>query len=154
ISELGVVPDWSAAYTPNSGPQDAVLKIQLADHRSESAQYYATLLRDELARRFPGVDFGYNTGGIVSAALNYGALSPIDIQIAGKNQKQTEDLGKKIWQLVRRVRGAADVRINQRMDYPQLYLEVDRSKAADLGLTQQDVIQNVVTSLNSSIQFD
>lgn len=153
ISELGVVPDWSAAYTPNSGPQDAVLKIQLSEHRSLSAQQYATLLREKLNAKFPGIEFAFNTGGIVSAALNYGALSPIDVQIVGKVNEQTREFARKVWQEVRKVPGAADVRINQRFDYPQLYIEVDRAKAADLGLTQENVIQNVVTCLNSSMQF-
>ncbi len=84
ISELGVVPDWSAAYTPNTGPQDAVIKIQLTDHRSLSAQEYAAKLREALHRRFPGLQFAFNTGGIVSTALNYGALSPINMQVAGE----------------------------------------------------------------------
>lgn len=153
ISELGVVPDWSAAYTPNSGPQDTVFKIQLTEERSKSAQDYADILREKLNEQFAGIEFAFNTGGIVSAALNYGSLSPIDIQISGKAGEPGRELARKIWSAVRNVSGAADVRINQRFDYPQLYIEVDRAKAADLGLTQEDIIQNVVTCLNSSIQF-
>jgi multidrug efflux pump subunit AcrB len=153
ISELGVVPDWSAAYTPNSGPQDAVLKVQLTDERTKTAQVYAAELRGVLAEKFPGNEFAFNTGGIVSAALNYGSLSPINVQIAGKASEKARQLAREIWQAVRQVPGAVDVRISQRFDYPQLYIEVDRTKAAELGLTQQDVIQNVVTCLNSSIQF-
>lgn len=154
ISELGLVPDWSAGYTPNSGSQDAVIKVQLTDERTKTAQQYAQQLRDVLEQRFPGIDFAFNTGGIVSAALNYGALSPIDVQLAGKNREKTQEAARQVWQAIRGVSGATDVRIMQRFDYPQLYVEVDRAKAAELGLTQQDVIQNVVTSLNSSIQFD
>ncbi len=153
ISELGVVPDWSSAYTPNSGPQDAVLKVQLSEERSKTAQEYAELLRPELASKFPGIEFSFNTGGIVSTALNYGSLSPIDVQISGKASEKGRDLARDIWRAVREVHGAADVRISQRFDYPQLYIEVDQAKAADLGLRQQDIIQNVVTCLNSSIQF-
>lgn len=153
ISELGVVPDWSAAYTPNTGPQDTTLKVQLSDQRSQSAQHYADVLRQALNDEFPGVEFAFNTGGIVSAALNYGALSPINIQVAGKKSDEARRIARKILQAVRETPGAVDMRILQRFDYPQLYIEVDRAKAADLGLSQQDVISNVVTSLNSSIQF-
>ena len=153
ISELGVVPDWSAAFTPNTGPQDSVLKIQLTEDRSRTAQQYAAELRHVLNEKFPGVEFAFNTGGIVSAALNYGALSPINIQIAGKKATEGRKLAREILQRARKVSGAADVRILERFDYPQLFIEVDRAKAADLGLSQQDVIQNVVTCLNSSIQF-
>lgn len=153
ISELGLVPDWSAAYTPNTGPQDAVLKVQLTEHRQRTAQDYAKQLRRALNAKFPGVEFAFNTGGLVSAALNYGALSPINIQIAGKKTIEGRKLAREILQAARDVPGAADVRIVQRFDYPQLFIEVDRAKAADLGLSQQDVIRNVVTCLNSSIQF-
>ncbi|MBI5760613.1 MAG: efflux RND transporter permease subunit [Planctomycetales bacterium] len=153
ISELGLVPDWSAAYTPNTGPQDAVLKVQLTEHRQHTAQEYAQQLRQVLNAKFPGVEFAFNTGGLVSAALNYGALSPINIQIAGKKTTEGRKLAREILQAAREVPGAADVRILQRFDYPQLFIEVDRAKAADLGLSQQDVIRNVVTCLNSSIQF-
>lgn len=153
ISELGVVPDWSAAYTPNTGPQDAVIKIQLTDHRSASAQDYAVKLRAGLGERFPGLQFAFNTGGIVSTALNYGALSPINMQVAGKKLDDVRKVAQMIRASAAAVRGAADVRIQQRFDYPQLYIDVDHDKAAELGLTQQEVIQNVVTCLNSSIQF-
>lgn len=153
ISELGLVPDWSAAYTPNTGPQDAVLKVQLTEHRKQSAQKYAKQLRTVLNEKFPGVEFAFNTGGLVSAALNYGALSPINIQISGKKTTEGRKLAREILQAAREVPGAADVRILQRFDYPQLFISVDRAKAADLGLSQQDVIRNVVTCLNSSIQF-
>lgn len=153
ISELGVVPDWSAAYTPNTGPQDTILKVQLSEHRSRSAQEYADILRRELNVEFPGVEFAFNTGGIVSAALNYGALSPINIQVAGRKTTEARQIARQVLQAARETPGAVDVRILQRFDYPQLFIEVDRAKAADLGLSQQDVIQNVVTSLNSSIQF-
>jgi multidrug efflux pump subunit AcrB len=153
ISELGIVPDWSSAYTPNTGPQDAVLKVQLTEHRQQSAQEYAQQLRQVLNEKFPGVEFAFNTGGLVSAALNYGALSPINVQIASKKTTEARQLARQILQAAREVPGAADVRILQRFDYPQLFIEVDRAKAADLGLSQQDVIRNVVTCLNSSIQF-
>lgn len=153
ISELGLVPDWSAAYTPNTGPQDAVLKVQLTEQRTQTAQEYAKQLRKVLNEKFPGIEFAFNTGGLVSAALNYGALSPINIQISGKKTTEGRKLAREILQAASEVPGAADVRIVQRFDYPQLFIEVDRAKAADLGLSQQDVIRNVVTCLNSSIQF-
>jgi multidrug efflux pump subunit AcrB len=153
ISELGVVPDWSAAYTPNTGPQDTVIKVQLTEHRHESAQHYASILRQRLNEKFPGIEFAFNTGGIVSAALNYGALSPINVQIAGKKTDAARDLASRVAEVTRKIPGAVDVRVVERFDYPQLFIVVDRAKAADLGLSQQDVIRNVVTCLNSSIQF-
>src|SRR5262249_5293999 len=73
ISEIGLDPDWSAAYTANSGQQDAVVRIQLTGERKKSAQEYAALLRRAFARdpRFNDLRFAFDTGGMVSTALNY-----------------------------------------------------------------------------------
>ena len=103
---------------------------------------------------FPGVDFAYNTGGMLTAALNFGLPSPIDIKVQGSDLHTLDEIARSIQQLAAAVPGAVDVRIGQRLDYPQLDIEVDRIKAAQLGLTQEDVIKNVVTALNSSIGFD
>src|SRR5207253_1056665 len=81
VSEVGLNPDWSAAYSANSGQQDAVIRIQLTDKRRFTAQKYAILLRRALAEdpaRFGDLkDISFDTGGMVSTALNYGASSPI-----------------------------------------------------------------------------
>ena len=154
ISELGLVPDWSAAYTPNSGSQDAVIKVQLTDKRTKSAQEYAVLLRDQFRkqdRRFSDLNFSFDTGGMVSAALNYGASSPVDIQIENGTVEQAHGLAQKIWHEVKDIRGAADVRIRQRLDAPLRRIVVDRKKAADVGLSEYNVINQVVTAMNSSV---
>ncbi len=90
VSEIGLNPDWSAAYTPNAGQQDAVIRLQLTPERTKSAQEYAIQLRKRLAAdpRFADLEFSFDTGGMVSAALNFGASSPIDIQITGGTPEQ------------------------------------------------------------------
>ncbi len=161
ISELGLVPDWSAAYTPNSGTQDTVIKVQLSDERTKSAQAYAKLLRDRFhaTDAFADLRISLDTGGMVSAALNYGASSPIDIQIEGGSLKQGLDLAQKVRDQVAGVPGhpgvpgAADVRIQQRLDAQQRIIDVDRQKAADAGLGMDDVITQVATALNSSVSI-
>jgi multidrug efflux pump subunit AcrB len=153
ISELGLVPDWSAAYTANSGSQDAVIKVQLTDERTRSAQEYAVLLRDQFLKqdRFSDLNVSFDTGGMVSAALNYGASSPVDIQIEGGTLEQAHGLAQKIWREVKDIRGTADVRIRQRLDAPLRKIVVDRKKAADVGLSEYNVINQVVTAMNSSV---
>jgi len=153
ISELGLVPDWSAAYTPNSGTQDAVIKIQLSDERSKSAQEYAIALRHAIQKThdFDDLRVSFNTGGMVSAALNYGASSPIDIQIENGTLSQGLDIAQKVRDAVADVPGAADVHIQQRLDAQQRIIEVDRQKAADVGLDMYSVINQVATALNSSV---
>ena len=155
ISNAGVLNDWPAAYTPNDGPMDAFIQVQLKNKKGMPGIFeYVQRLRDRLSGEFPGVDFAYNTGGMLTAALNFGLPSPIDIKVQGSDLHTLDEIARSIQQLAAAVPGAVDVRIGQRLDYPQLDIEVDRIKAALLGLTQEDVIKNVVTALNSSIGFD
>ncbi|MFO0814830.1 MAG: efflux RND transporter permease subunit [Gemmatales bacterium] len=153
VSEIGLNNDWSAAYSQNAGQQDTVIRIQLTPERTRSAQEYAVLLRDAFARisDFADLEFSFDTGGMVSAALNFGASSPIDIQITGGSPDQKFDLAKKVKQSILDVTGAADVRVLQRNDAPYLVLEVNRQEAAGIGLTARDVVLQVVTAMNSSI---
>ena len=156
ISEIGVNADWSAAYTPNSGPMDAVVKVQLKEHRSRSAQEYVHELRNGLAKdpRFRNMDFAFDAGGLVRGAMNEGKSTPINIQVTGKNQKTARAIAEQIRTRCVRIEGVVDARIIQRLDYPEYVIDVNRAKAADLGLTQEDVMKNVVAALNSSIQFN
>ena len=156
ISEIGVNADWSAAYTPNSGPMDAVVKVQLKEHRSRSAQEYVHELRTGLAKdpRFRNMDFAFDAGGLVRGAMNEGKSTPINIQVTGKNQKTARAIAERIRNRCVRIDGVVDARIIQRLDYPEYVIDVDRAKAADLGLTQEDVMKNVVAAFNSSIQFN
>jgi multidrug efflux pump subunit AcrB len=163
VTELGLDPDWSAAYTANAGQQDAAIRLQLSDERSRSAQEYAIYLRDLLGhdRRFNDLRISFDTGGMVSAALNYGASSPIDVQIAGGSFDQAMDLAKEIKNRVtwdeasqKGVRGTADVHVQQRLDAPYLVFEVDRKKAANEGLSAEDVILQVVAAMNSSVSIN
>ncbi len=153
VSNIGVLLDWPAAYTPNSGPMDAFVSIQLSDDRRRSAQHYADRLRSVLNERFPGVEFAVDTGGMITAALNFGLPSPIDIQVEGRRLEVLAPIAEQVRRRVAAVPGAVDVRVQQRMDFPQIKVNVDRVKAAYLGLTNEDVVKNVVTALNSSVNF-
>jgi multidrug efflux pump subunit AcrB len=163
VSEIGLDPDWSAAYSDNDGQQDATIRVQLTDKRRFSAQEYAIKLRHwlhENPKRFGDLTISFETGGMVSTALNYGASSPIDIQIEGGTSKQALQLAKGIRDQIRGneetkgVRGAADIHIWQRLDAPYLVIDVDRKKAADVGLSAQDVILQVVAAMNSSVSIN
>ncbi|VTT98884.1 acriflavin resistance protein : Cation/multidrug efflux pump OS=Singulisphaera acidiphila (strain ATCC BAA-1392 / DSM 18658 / VKM B-2454 / MOB10) GN=Sinac_0101 PE=4 SV=1: ACR_tran [Gemmataceae bacterium] len=153
VSELGLNNDWSAAYSANAGQQDSVIRLQLTPERTRSAQQYAVILRKKLAAdpRFADLEFSFDTGGMVSAALNFGASSPIDIQVTGGTPEQKFEAAAKIKGLVADVPGAADVRVLQRNDSPYLVLEVNREKAQAVGLSAKDVVLQVVTAMNSSI---
>jgi multidrug efflux pump subunit AcrB len=156
ISELGVTPDWSAAYTPNAGPMDAIVRVQLSAERRHSAQEYVRTLRASFARepRFADLEFAFDAGGMIRSAMNEGRSSPINIRVTGKDQKTAHRIASAIRGRVAGIPGVVDSRVIQRLDYPQLLVKVDRVKAADLGLTQDDVMRNLVAALNSSIQFN
>jgi multidrug efflux pump subunit AcrB len=156
VSELGLDPDWSAAYTANSGQQDAIIRVQLNDRRRLTSQQYAIKLRELLSQdsRFSDLRFNFDTGGMVSTALNYGASSPIDIEIRGGSLEQARELAKEIKNRIAAVEGAADIRVLQRLDAPYLIIDVDRKRAASLGLSTQDVILQVVAAMNSSVSIN
>ena len=153
IANMGVLFDWPAAYTPNSGSQDAFILVQLADRHKKSVFQYVDELRQNLPREFPGTEFNFDTGGMLSAALNFGLPSPIDIQVEGNKLEVAHEVAEKIKRFAQGVPGAVDVRIEQRLDAPQMNVEVDRVKAAQVGLSQDTIVKNIVTAFNSSINF-
>jgi multidrug efflux pump subunit AcrB len=156
VSEIGVNADWSAAYTPNSGPMDSVIKVQLKEHRSKSAQEYVHIVRTRVAKdaRFRDMDFSFDAGGMIRGALNEGKSTPINIRVTGKNQRTARAIAEQIRVRCIKIDGVVDARIIQRLDYPEFVVNVDRAKAADLGLTQVDVMKSLVAAFNSSIQFN
>lgn len=155
ISNIGVLMDWPAAYTPNTGPMDAFMLVQLKDKPDRPGVFnLVTELRRELNEKFPSVEFAFDTGGMMTAALNMGEPSPIHFQITGSNLHTAQDIARLIKQEAQQVEGTADVRIAQRLDYPVLKIEMDRVLATYQGVTVDDAMKNVVSATNSSINFD
>ena len=153
VSEVGLNPDWSAAYTTNAGQQDALIRLQLRPTRARSAQQYAALLRQRFNAepRFNDLRVDFDTSGMISTALNLGASAPLDIEVIGAKWDDVMATARRIRDRVASLPGAADVRVSQRDDAPYLTLEVDRQKAIKLGLTAEDVMQQVVVAMNSSV---
>lgn len=153
VSEIGLNNDWSSAYSPNAGQQDTIIRLQLSPARTRSAQEYAVILRNAFRDdpEMADLEVSFDTGGMVSAALNFGAASPVDVQITGGTPDEKFALARKVRSVVQDISGAADVRVLQRNDAPYLVLEVDREKSASIGLTARDVVTQVVTAMNSSI---
>jgi multidrug efflux pump subunit AcrB len=109
-------------------------------------------LRAELARKYPGVMFYALPVDIVTQILNFGLSAPIDIQIIGPNLYANRALAERIVDQVRYVPGAADARIQQPFDEPNLTVNVDRTRAEEIGLTQQNVAQSLLVNLSGSFQ--
>jgi len=155
ISNIGVLMDWPAAYTPNTGPMDAFMLVQLKGKSGHAPTFDLVQdLRRRLTEEFPQVELAFDTGGMMTAALNLGEPSPIHFQITGSNLHTAQDIARLIQHEARQVQGAVDVRIAQRMDYPILEVEMDRTLAAYQGVTVDDVMKNLVSATNSSINFE
>ena len=156
VSQIGLTPDWSAAYTKNSGKMDATMQIQLTEDRDETSQYYVHQLCEAFAAdsRFADLEFAFNSGGSICGALNEGKVTPINIRVTGKKHDLAYQIADLICRCEAAIDGVVDARVMQRQDYPRYVIDVDRAKAADLGLTQEEVMKSVIAALNSSILFN
>ncbi len=154
IGNVGVFYDLPAAYTPNSGTQDAFIGVQLKETHQTSTFDYASRLRKIFHEKFPGVEVSFNTGGMITAALNEGKPAPIDVQIKGNDLKVLRGLAEQIRDTVATLSATRDVRVLQRIDQPAKNIDIDRIKAAELGVEPVDAIKNMVSTLNSSVTFN
>lgn len=133
------------------GPQDGDIQIALKEgHRPVSE--YVSLLRDELPKRFPGATFSFLPADIVSQILNFGAPTPIDLQIRGADLSANFEYANKLLRKIRLIPGVADARIQQSRDNPGFKIDVDRSRAKYVGVTARDVTSSLGTSLSGSGQ--
>ena len=133
------------------GPGDADILVSLEPGHPPTDNYVRTL-RARLPRAYPGVDFAFLPADMVSQILNFGLPAPLDVQISGFNVDANRDYADALLARMRAIPGAVDLRIQQAFDYPQINVVVDRSKAALLGLTEQDVAGNLLVSLSGSFQ--
>ncbi len=133
------------------GPADADIQVQLSKEHHPTAEYVERL-RTVLARQYPGVTFYVLPVDIVTQILNFGLSAPIDIQIVGPDLYGNRALGERMLNEVRYVDGAVDARIQQPFDYPKMTVNVDRTRAQSIGLTQKDVAQSLLVALSGSFQ--
>ncbi|CAF0698336.1 efflux RND transporter permease subunit [Candidatus Methylacidithermus pantelleriae] len=131
------------------GPFDGEILISLKEGHKPTA-HYMKRLREELPKRFPSFSFFFQPADMVNQVLNFGVASPIDIRIIGPDEDRVYQIARKVEAAVRRVLGAVDVHLHQRMDYPTIRLDVDRVRAMEFGLTQADITKNILTQLSSS----
>ena len=133
------------------GPQDGDIQIKLKEgHRPTSE--YVQALREQLPRAFPGMTFAFLPADIVSQILNFGAPAPIDLQVRGADVKANFVYANKLLSRIRRIPGIADARIQQSPNSPTLNIDVDRTRAQYVGLTERDVTNSLVVNLAGSAQ--
>jgi multidrug efflux pump subunit AcrB len=133
------------------GPADADIQVQLTKEHHPTAAYVEHL-RGVLARQYPGVTFYVLPVDIVTQILNFGLSAPIDIQVVGPDLYGNRALAERMASEVRYIPGAADVRIQQPFDYPNLTVNVHRTRAQSIGLTQKDVATSLLLALSGSFQ--
>jgi multidrug efflux pump subunit AcrB len=150
VSNIGVIPGFSSIYTSNSGPDTATVQVALtADHVTGSYEYMDRVRR-RLQTDVPELSAYVQSGGMVDAVLNQGLPAPIDVQVSGGNLEADHAAAVTLAQQIRRVPMVSDTYIPQDLDYPSLRLNVDRAHASQLGFTQREVVDNVITALTSN----
>jgi len=133
------------------GTSDAEILISLnAGHRLVAE--HEALLRQTLPKEFPGTGFFFQPAGIVNQILNFGLSAPIDVALIGQKTGENYALARKLLRRIRAIPGAADAHIHQLFNLPKLKVDVDRTRAQGMGLTQRDVANNVLTALSNSFQ--
>jgi multidrug efflux pump subunit AcrB len=150
VSNIGVVPDFSSLYTTNAGPYTATIQVALNEPHRLSSFEYMNRVQSEIAKRYPDVRTFLSSGSMVDAILNMGMPAPIDIQVSSPDLHQIYGIAQDLAIRVRQIPGVGEVFIPQDLNYPALRLDVDRINAAKLGLTQKEVVDNVITALNSN----
>ena len=136
------------------GESDAEILIGLKPGRKSSTRDYIDQLRERTGEEFPGTQFFFQPADIVSQILNFGVPAPVDIQLIGANQQANYQIAQQISKRVQLIPGAVDVHVQQLFAAPTIFLNVDRTRALSVGLSQQDVANSLLLTLSSSFQIN
>jgi multidrug efflux pump subunit AcrB len=150
VSNIGVVNDFSSLYTTNAGQYTATIQAALNEGHAISSLVYMDRVKNEVAARFPDVRAFFQSGSMVDAILNSGMPAPIDVQVNSRDLVLTYDVAQDLARRIRQLPGVGQIYIPQDMNYPAIRLNVDRVHAGELGLSQKDIVDNVITALNSN----
>jgi multidrug efflux pump subunit AcrB len=152
---IGVPFFYNLAFyqTDSIGAMDADIMIQLTEKHRPTAMYEDRIRRD-LARQFPGVTTYFQAADIIAQVLNFGLSSAIDVQVSGNDLDSDYAIARRMEKQMRNIPGVADLRIAEPLDYPAFKVDVDRNKALELGITENQVASSLLTTLggNSLIQ--
>ena len=133
------------------GTQDADIQVKLKEHHRPTEEYVKTM-REKLPQQFPGITFAFLPADIVSQILNFGAPAPIDLQIRGNDVTGNFAYANTVLSRIKRIPGVADARIQQSPNAPVFNIDVDRTRAQYVGLTERDVTNSLVVNLAGSSQ--
>lgn len=150
VANIGVTPGFSSIYTPNSAPHTAFVQVSLKEGHKVGSYEYMNRVRLVLHNDLPELSAYFQSGGLVDSVLNLGLPAPIDVQVSGMNMDAAYDTAQQIAGQIRGLHGVSDVLVPQDIDYPSLRLNIDRERASLVGLSQKEVVDNVITALTSN----
>ncbi|MHB8499395.1 MAG: efflux RND transporter permease subunit [Candidatus Acidiferrales bacterium] len=150
VSNIGVIPGFSSIYTSNAGPHTATVQVALNEGHHLSSFAYMDMVRSKIQQEMPELTTYFQSGGMVDAVLNQGLPAPIDLQVSGSDMAADYSLAAQLASKIRKIPDVSDVYIPQDLDYPSLQLNIDRLRASELGLSQKEVVDNVITALTSN----
>lgn len=153
IANAGIGYGFPAAFTPNAGPQDVFFDIELTKDRKHTSQYYGKIIREKVKQEYPELIMGVQLGGLLASALNLGERAPIDIEIHGPELKKSYDIALQLVEKIKKLRGAVDVRVQQRDDYPIINVDINRAKSMSIGVYTDEVVKNIDSAVSSSATF-
>jgi multidrug efflux pump subunit AcrB len=150
VSNIGITTDFSAIYTPNSASHTAFVQVSLKEGHKVGSYEYMRRVRERLSQKLPQLSTYFQSGGLVDAVINLGLPAPSDVQVSGNDLGKVYVVAKQLSGPIRELKGVSDVLIPQDIDYPALELDIDREKAGLLGLSQKEIVDNVITALTSN----
>ena len=150
VSNIGIVPDFSALYTANSGSYTATVQVALQPSHTVSSFVYMDRVRRQIGQQYPDLRTFFSSGSMVDSILNMGMPSPIDLQVSGTDLNQADQVARELANRIRTLPGVGEAYIPQDMNYPAVRLDVNRVHAAELGLDPESIVHNVITALNSN----
>ena len=154
VDNIGLPNSTTGTVYLNSGtlgPEDGDILISLNENHAPTANYVKSL-RTVLPQSFPGSTFSFLPADMVSQVLNFGAPAPIDVQVAGPNSAKDQAYATELQKRIAAIAGAVDVRLQQSSDYPTFGVDVDRTRAGEVGITERDVTNSMVVNLAGSVQ--
>jgi multidrug efflux pump subunit AcrB len=153
IDNIGIPNSWGSLAQgdiPTISSADGEILISLKKDKHASTFGYEVKLRKILHDKFPDTIFFFQPANITSQILNFGLPAPIDLQVVGRDAEGNYKIAERLSEKIARIPGAVDVHVHQVVDQPEIRLDVDRVKAAELGLTQYSVTSNMLISLSGN----
>jgi hydrophobic/amphiphilic exporter-1 (mainly G- bacteria), HAE1 family len=151
VSNIGLAPSISAIYSPNAAEDSGFLEVELSEGHRKPTSYYVGCLKKLVPEQFPELRTLFSSGSIIDAVLNFGIMAPIDVQFTGSRFSDLYRIANESQESINGLPEVSQTFLLQEAQYPTLDIKVDRIKAARLGLSQKDVVSNVITALNSNM---